>query len=361
MKIRLMLHDDWEIYGDGTGDPNELMFEPARRILDVCDRHGARYTFFAEIGQQLAMRSAAEAEHNRTAAVWEGLLRDAVRRGHDVQLHLHPQWLGARYEAGRWRLDLTRCSIARLSRDEMRSTLKTGADYLRNLLRPESPDYDVLAFRGGGYLVQPSRDLIAVLKEIGVRADVTVVPGMKVPDRGYGGLDFTRAPSAIEPWYPADDDLALSGGRAGDLLCIPTYSRRLPLPLPVFSFLKNPFSLPYVLGKRLRDRKRAYVPLNQWRAKAAPLPDSAAGERFVFCDFGQMHASTVLSFVKNAVRAGRQSGVSDMPLILSTHSKQFYSYRNLDTILRGLAKMTGIVFETTRDTVRSLHSARLAA
>ena len=53
--IHLMLHDDWEIYGDGTGDPEVLMFDPARRIVDICDKHVAKYTFYAEIDQQLNM------------------------------------------------------------------------------------------------------------------------------------------------------------------------------------------------------------------------------------------------------------------------------------------------------------------
>jgi hypothetical protein len=40
-----MLHDDWEIYGDGTGNPEVLMFQPAKRILDICDKYGANLPF----------------------------------------------------------------------------------------------------------------------------------------------------------------------------------------------------------------------------------------------------------------------------------------------------------------------------
>ena len=35
--INLFFHDDWEIYGDDTVDLEVLMFDPTRRILDICD------------------------------------------------------------------------------------------------------------------------------------------------------------------------------------------------------------------------------------------------------------------------------------------------------------------------------------
>ena len=56
--LHLMFHDDWEIYDDETGDPVTLMFDPARRILDICDQYQAKNTFYAEIGQQLNMLDA---------------------------------------------------------------------------------------------------------------------------------------------------------------------------------------------------------------------------------------------------------------------------------------------------------------
>jgi hypothetical protein len=43
-------------------------------------------------------------ELGRLAAEWEEVVPDVYQRGHDVQLHLHPQWTKARYEAGRWSL-----------------------------------------------------------------------------------------------------------------------------------------------------------------------------------------------------------------------------------------------------------------
>lgn len=44
--LHLLLHDDWEIYGDGTGDPEKHTFEPVARVLDICDKYGAKYIFF---------------------------------------------------------------------------------------------------------------------------------------------------------------------------------------------------------------------------------------------------------------------------------------------------------------------------
>ena len=100
VNVNLMLHDDWEINGDGTGDIEKCMFEPARRLVDICDNYGAKYTFCAEIGQQFAMLNSSIKEHQKHAGKWENILIDAVKRGHDVQLHYHPQWEEAKYKDG---------------------------------------------------------------------------------------------------------------------------------------------------------------------------------------------------------------------------------------------------------------------
>jgi len=44
----------------------------------------------------------------------EEQLTAAVDRGHDVQLHFHPQWINGRYEANKWELDFTEYSMADL-------------------------------------------------------------------------------------------------------------------------------------------------------------------------------------------------------------------------------------------------------
>src|SRR5438067_5427576 len=104
--IYLALTDDWELRGDGSGDIAGIQFQPMRELLRIFDRHGARSTFLVEVMQQLTFR--AEQDHfpqlKPLADAWDEHVRDALRRGHDVQLHVHPQWSEAVFENSGWRL-----------------------------------------------------------------------------------------------------------------------------------------------------------------------------------------------------------------------------------------------------------------
>src|SRR5262245_17827716 len=77
------------------------VFDPAARLMETAEGAGARLTFMAEMGEYFWLQEHDPAIAGRMESQW----REAIRRGHDVQLHLHPTWLpecGARYEGGRW-------------------------------------------------------------------------------------------------------------------------------------------------------------------------------------------------------------------------------------------------------------------
>jgi hypothetical protein len=350
MKIDVLMHDDWELNGDGSGSIDELMFDPAQKILEVCERHGAKYTFFAEVGQQFAMLASPRPEHRRAAERWEKTLVDAVRRGHDVQLHLHPQWIGAAARAeGGFDLHFDKWSIGRLAYNEIFPVLKKGKEYLERLLTSAVPDYRVVAFRAGSYMIQPSGTIYRALKDIGVLADVTVMRGLRMASETLGSVDFSKTPSTVKPWFPSTDDFTVAAPTYGGLFCIPTFSTVTRMPLPVFAFFANPFSLDYYRRKRIFDRRRAYKPV-YYSGQKKPT-----GPRALALDFGQMHSSTLLKLVKKFRDDSRRDQWAEGPLILYTHSKQFFSVENLDRFLVALSGQADIRFSRTRDAVLGLH------
>src|SRR5712675_2408477 len=106
LKIYLVFTDDWELRGDGSGDIGDLQFRPMRRLLPIFEKNDSRATFMVEVAQQLAFRAkqAQFRELKPMADAWDDHVRDAFRRGHDIQLHVHPQWSEAAYKNGEWRL-----------------------------------------------------------------------------------------------------------------------------------------------------------------------------------------------------------------------------------------------------------------
>ena len=138
MQLDMIFTNDWELFGEGSGDFHQIQERPLREILAVLSRHQAHLTIFAEIGQQWAHRALGEKEPWARALAdrWEESLRQSVKAGHDVQLHLHPTWLGAKWEDQRWNLKLSQWALASLNPTEISSALLRGRTDLENLLQP---------------------------------------------------------------------------------------------------------------------------------------------------------------------------------------------------------------------------------
>ncbi len=171
VQIQLVLVDDWELRGDGSGDMRAIQFSTLSRILSIYERHGLRASINAEVMQQLYHRaySAEYPELGVLADEWDDVVRDAYRRGHDVQVHVHSQWTGARYSNGKWELPGD-WSILRHPPEEARTMIQRAKSYLAELLKPINQDYSCVSFRSGAWCIAPSEWMLQVLVDEGFRA-----------------------------------------------------------------------------------------------------------------------------------------------------------------------------------------------
>lgn len=199
------------------------VFAPTDALLDACDAEGARLTIFAELGEHAYLREHEPEIADRMEEQW----RDAVRRGHDVQMHLHPNWLpelGARFEDGRyvWNETLTRAEdhpdlvglIGRLKRT------------LEEVIHPVDPTYETVAFRAGGYEAQPFRRLAEALRANGIWCDSSVYHGGRRPGLYH---DYAHPYHPHQPWFASYVDPQLKAPPA----------ERGIVELPVTTFARN--------------------------------------------------------------------------------------------------------------------------
>src|SRR5581483_11081349 len=102
----IVLPDDWELRGNGTGDVETLQVRPATRVMDIYDEFGVKSTFHAEVMQQLAFCAWADRfpRFGRERDLWVGAVQSMLRRGFDGQLHIHPQWFKAEFDGRWWKL-----------------------------------------------------------------------------------------------------------------------------------------------------------------------------------------------------------------------------------------------------------------
>lgn len=354
--IKLMLHDDWEIYMNGSGDPKRLMFDKAKRILDICDKYGAKYTFFAEVGQQFAMLNSKFKEHKLIANEWENIMKDAIERGHDVQLHFHPQWIGADFQDSNWILNVKNQSIAKMSYEDILLHLSKGKIYLSELLSSNNHKHEVLAFRAGGWMNQPSTNLIKALVECGIRAEVSVVKEKLIID-GYNNIiDFRGAASNFQPWFPNIDDIKNADYPVErQLFCIPTYSKTYNLPLPLFLLFKDPLSFSYYLDIN-RKVKNSYAEKASYFKKPSKLQYllTLFNKKSTYGSFGYIHYSTLLRMIRDVKRFQKKGKFNWLPMIMLTHSKSFHSLENFETFLRILSNDENVNFATTEAVINEL-------
>lgn len=171
-------------------------------MMSVADRFGAPLTFFVEVLELIEMESAGIVG---VPAVKSQLV-DAVKRGHDAQLHLHPQWRKARNLGhGGWELDMSAWRIGDIDRESLASMLHSGKSWIHELLA-EIPDYRCIAFRAGGWCIQPSQIVIEELEKSGILIDSTVATGIYSATKGEWS-DFRKAPD--KPFWKVDSDVCV--------------------------------------------------------------------------------------------------------------------------------------------------------
>jgi hypothetical protein len=216
---------DYEIHGNGDGSPHELMVEPTSRMLDLFDRHGAKLTILADVAEILKFREYKE-EHGRDdydSDAIMGQLRNAVARGHDVQLHLHCSYFNARFQNGKWEQDWTEYNFAGLDEKRIDEVLRMGKAFLEEQLRPVDPSYRCYVFRAANWAVSPSAHIVRSLVRNGFEIDTSV---FKYGRRnGVVSFDYANAPSNLIPWFVSEEDICRRDD-AGELVEFPIYCER---------------------------------------------------------------------------------------------------------------------------------------
>jgi hypothetical protein len=224
---------DYEIYlGRNLLPVDQVLFEPTRKLLEVWDEFGIRATLFPDICSVWRHRELGLTDY---ADAFEKQIREAARAGHDVQLHLHPEWLSATHEDDAWQFAPRTGSLHDLGFDPHDPTaapalIRRGREYLEGLLRPDDSTYECMAFRAGGWILQPERDLVDALRRSGIRVDATVIPGVQLARRDYH-VDFRRAPDKPNWYIGSNSGLKRDSGLVEDLFEIPIGSYRGAWPM----------------------------------------------------------------------------------------------------------------------------------
>ena len=365
--IHLALTDDWELRGNGTGDVREIQLRPLRRLVELYERYGARGTVNAEVMQQLTFRRLQDRhpELGRLADEWDEHLREAHRRGHDVQLHLHPQWAGAAYDGGRWHLPGA-WSILEHPPEEAYRMLAEGKEYLETLLRPVNPSYRCVSFRAGASAIAPSPFILPALARLGIVFDMSIVGGMRVHTKNLR-LDFTGAEETFLPFYPRMDDARRVSGKPEPIVCVPIFSFRTSRRRAAAQIISK------VRGKARQKLWRgggraggaASYAAEEWAdtrrlSKAALVREKVLEPvlrgRQETADVGALDLAALREMLTAVRRSARASGLREVPVILTNHTKYVKDFGPIEAFLKEVSEAGDVRFVTLTDIARGLRA-----
>lgn len=222
MARKVVLSVDYEIFGNGSGDVRQHILEPAERMVRVCERHGAPLTVFFEVEEYLAFERFERQLEIQMGYSPARLIREQIStlaaRGHDIELHLHPQWVGARLENGCWLLNDDKNTV-----DDLFATQNEVTQYIarRKEVSESIAGKPVRVYRAGAFSAQPGAKLLRALADNQVFVDSSVVKGLR-KQNGYGQMDYRAAPCAKGPWKVHTD--VAQADPAGTVWEFPIYS-----------------------------------------------------------------------------------------------------------------------------------------
>src|SRR5215213_1928002 len=364
--IHLALVDDWELSGNGSGDIRQLQFEPLRRLVAIYNRLGIHGSFNAEVMQQITFRQH-ENEHKELkswADEWDDIVRETFRQGHDIQLHIHPQWQNAEYKDGRWKLTAD-WSILNYSREAASQMLRRGKEYLENLLRDIDPNYRCVSFRSGAWCIAPSPHMLDLLVELGITFDMSIVAGVKYDTRNIK-LDYTSCEEEFLPYYPVMTDARRISDKVEPIICVPTNcfyaSRKQVLQHHLdkaVTKIKSKIAGPATVSNNGRSVE-TYG--EQWAQIDGSLTKRIYRKGVVpylrgkhtISDLAQLDYPLMMEMLESIRKRSRASGLSDVPVVLENHTKDLQRFSDLERFLENAAKSSDVRFITLTDLARNL-------
>lgn len=206
-KKKIIMSFDYELYfGIRSGTVLKSIIEPTNMLMDTMEKYSFRGNFFVDYLMFRELEKLDEERAQSDLRMLKNQVKDMVRRGHRIELHLHPHWIDAVYNGdGTWNYsNFTHYSLSSLDEETIVSMFKEGTAYLTNLAREVLPDYRICAFRAGGWAVQPFDKLKQGFIESGIMIDSSTSYGM-FDVREKSSYDFRNMPE--KAYYHFDDDV----------------------------------------------------------------------------------------------------------------------------------------------------------
>jgi len=189
--INAIITIDYEIFGNGRGDVREHIINPMENILKICNRHNVSITIFLEMMEYFAFEKYDKELRDELGYSPMKEIRDQINRayddGHDVQLHIHPQFKNMRFDGDCFVLDQDLKPYRELKSDEVKAILDLCKNKLESIINSEDYECNCLRLSNIGWTKVP-KNTVKPMKELGF---VVHSLSQNIPnnDKGYWKME----------------------------------------------------------------------------------------------------------------------------------------------------------------------------
>lgn len=318
---------DYEIHGNGDGDPDALMVEPTWRLLKILEEYGARLTVFADVAQIAKYREYYEktGEDRFSYLKIEEQLKYCVRNSHDVQLHIHSSFYNSGFNGKKWVQDWSEYDLASLDFEVINQYVRSGKHLLEDMLCGESPEYRCHVFRAANWSMQPGLNILKALERNGFNVDSSVYKwGRQSSNVNY---DYSHAFQQILPYpvcmHSVTDFCGDSPIFEVPIYCERRYTYEFITLIRVFRAIRALFHKhEKAPGRRNAERKKGRAA--KWINRAVKLHQLLFSKHPRKLDLNQLSSKQQIGELKRIAK--KYSGHPiDVPIVFIGHSKTFIS------------------------------------
>lgn len=308
--INIILTLDYEIYGSGSGSVLNQMLYPTHSLLKICDKFEVpmnimlevtEYQKFKEFDKELSK----DLGYSPSELI-KSQISSAYNRGHDVQLHTHPQWMDAQYSDKKWIIKEPQRSIVDLSDKEAIDFLDNSKSELELLMRQVDLNYKCTAMRLTNlpWVEAPKKAIQAMISSNIKIHSFATSNSSKNNERGYWSLNPKNGIYEV-PVFSVN------------MVKYKSYTfRRILAALKMFTMGRASVSHSYHINPSKTDL----------------IGDFFKSEYPVKWDFSKQSSKEMIKFLEVALEKFNYNEL-EIPLVMVGHSKDFFYPEELSTFL----------------------------
>lgn len=219
--LNILLTYDYELFFNDCDYPEkDVLIDTTNEIADMLGSCHSSATFFVDMGAVLRYE---ELNLYEFPVMVEQQINTLLTKMHDIQLHIHPIWFGSERRDNKWIFDNQFYRLHSFIEDKewnMKRIIVESKKRLEEMVKDNHPEHNVIAFRAGGFCIQPEKEILKELSCAGIKVDLSVCKDMYLDSKAQF-FDFRDVPDKVNWRIDYKMGLGKDAGEKGSIFEIP--------------------------------------------------------------------------------------------------------------------------------------------